>query len=198
MPPVKKPTSATPAAPATAKKSAAAPAPVPATPVKKAAVAEAAPPAKSVADAPASDAPIESPVDVMAGKIAAVVAAIKDAQAALKVLTKSYESLSKAAAKAAKKKESARANPSGFSKPTKISEELCSFLGLAPNTEISRTQTTRLLTAYIRSKDLANPENRRFILPDEPLRKLLRVPAAEKLSYFNLQKYLRPHYVKAV
>jgi chromatin remodeling complex protein RSC6 len=41
-----------------------------------------------------------------------------------------------------------------------------------------------------------NLKNKHDINPDAKLRSLLNVKADEKLTYFNLQKYLNPHYLK--
>ena len=36
--------------------------------------------------------------------------------------------------------------PSGFAKPTTISEELCSFMNLEPGTKVARTEVTQFIT----------------------------------------------------
>ena len=55
--------------------------------------------------------------------------------------------------------------PSGFAKPTKISEELCKFLGMKKGTEIARTEVTKHLTTYIKTNKLQDESNKRKILP---------------------------------
>jgi hypothetical protein len=82
-----------------------------------------------------------------------------------------------------------------FEIPTKVSDELCRFLGHPAGTLISRSNVTKQLNTYVKEKNLKNKHN---ITPDAPLRKLLQVPETEQLTYFNLQKYLNKHYIKEV
>ena len=89
--------------------------------------------------------------------------------------------------------------PSGFAVPSKISSEMCSFLGLSKGTELSRTDVTRKLTAYIRDKNLQVPTNRRSFVPDKALGSILgplqEVDKEKGYTYFNLQRYITPHIV---
>ena len=73
-----------------------------------------------------------------------------------------------------KKKKGARA-PSGFVKPSPISDELATFLGKEKGVEMARTDVTREINKYIRAHDLQDKENGRKINPDEPLRTLLKL-----------------------
>ena len=90
--------------------------------------------------------------------------------------------------------------PSGFAVPSKISGEMCSFLGLTKGTELSRTDVTRKLTAYIRDKNLQVPTNRRSFVPDKALGSILgplqAVDKEKGYTYFNLQKYLSAQFPK--
>lgn len=104
----------------------------------------------------------------------------------------------KAAHKASLKKQRKNGNrqPSGFVKPTKISVELATFLGKEPGTEMARTEVTREINKYIRAHNLQDSENGRKINPDKSLRTLLKVPNDQVLTYFNLQRYMSPHFAK--
>jgi chromatin remodeling complex protein RSC6 len=86
--------------------------------------------------------------------------------------------------------------PSGFVKPTKISVELATFLGKPKGTEMARTEVTREINQYIKSNDLQDKKNGRRILADTKLRKLLKLSKSDELTYFNLQKYMSPHFAK--
>ena len=91
--------------------------------------------------------------------------------------------------------------PSGITKPALISDELADFLGVPHGTELSRPDVSKRIGCYIKEHNLQNPENKRIIFPDEAFGKLLRydssIEGIEKLSYFNMQKYLKIHYPKA-
>jgi chromatin remodeling complex protein RSC6 len=87
---------------------------------------------------------------------------------------------------------------SALQKPVVISNELCKFLGFEPNTEHSRQEVTASINAYIKANDLQDPKNRRFILLEGSdaglsLKKLLRDPD-QPVTFFNIQRYLKPHY----
>jgi chromatin remodeling complex protein RSC6 len=86
--------------------------------------------------------------------------------------------------------------PSGFVKPTLITDELATFLGRDKGTEMARTEVTREINQYIRDHNLQDSTNGRHINPDNKLAKLLNYDSAETLTYFNLQKYLSHHFVK--
>ena len=105
-----------------------------------------------------------------------------------------YKARSKAGRK---KRKSGNRAPSGFVKPTKISSELATFLGKAKGTEMARTSVTREINAYIREHKLQDPKNGRRILADAKLRKLLKLKKDDELTYFNLQRYMSPHFAKA-
>lgn len=88
--------------------------------------------------------------------------------------------------------------PSGFAKPTGLSPELCAFLGVNEDTELARTEVTKKITTYVKDQDLQFPENKKVIIPDAKLGALLNVPDEETLTYFNLQRYMKVHFKKAV
>ena len=105
----------------------------------------------------------------------------------------------KAANKANQKRKRKLGNrqPSGFVKPTPISSELATFLGKQAGTEMARTEVTREINSYIREHNLQDKTNGRKINPDQKLTKLLRTPKGDELTYFNLQRYMSPHFQKA-
>jgi chromatin remodeling complex protein RSC6 len=87
-------------------------------------------------------------------------------------------------------------SPSGFVKPTKISDELARFLEKPLGTEMARTEVTKEINNYIRANGLQDKDNGRKIIPDVKLSSLLKISKDEELTYFNLQKYMSPHFPK--
>ena len=85
--------------------------------------------------------------------------------------------------------------PSIFERPTKVTDELCLFLGKPVATLMSRSEVTKAVNCYVKEKGL---KNKHAIAPDAALKKLLAIGEGEPLTYFNLQKYLNRHYIKAV
>lgn len=98
---------------------------------------------------------------------------------------------------AKRKRKSGNRQPSGFVKPTKISDELAKFLEKPAGTEMARTDVTREINKYIRSHNLQDKENGRKINPDAKLQTLLKLKKTDELTYFNLQRYMSPHFSKA-
>ena len=97
---------------------------------------------------------------------------------------------------AKRKRKSGNRQPSGFVKPTKISDELAKFLEKPAGTEMARTDVTREINKYIRSHNLQDKENGRKINPDAKLQSLLKLKKTDELTYFNLQRYMSPHFFK--
>lgn len=139
---------------------------------------------------PATDNVLSNIID----KVNALSAYIKDIQTNLKVLSKEYDKQQKIIEKAQKKRQNAKNSPSGFAKPNKISDELCDFIGVPHGTEKSRTDITRFINAYVKEHNLNKPENKRFILPDTKLKKILNVGDSDEINYFILQKLISHHF----
>ena len=97
-----------------------------------------------------------------------------------------------------KRKRSGNRAPSGFVKPTRISNELAGFLEKPEGTEMARTSVTRDINTYIRSNNLQDKSNGRKINPDVKLATLLKLAPEDELTYFNLQKYMSIHFAKTV
>ena len=117
-----------------------------------------------------------------------------------RALQKRSERELRAAVKAGQKRKRKTGNrsPSGFVKPTLISNELASFLGKDQGTEMARTEVTREINAYIRKQGLQDKDNGRKINADRKLQTLLKLKPNEELTYFNLQRYMGPHFPKKV
>jgi upstream activation factor subunit UAF30 len=98
---------------------------------------------------------------------------------------------------AKRKRKSGNRQPSGFVKPTKISDELAKFLEKPTGTEMARTDVTREINKYIRSHNLQDKENGRKINPDTKLQNLLKLKKTDELTYFNLQRFMSPHFEKS-
>jgi chromatin remodeling complex protein RSC6 len=90
--------------------------------------------------------------------------------------------------------------PSGITKPVAISDELARFLGVEPGTLVPRNEVTKGVSSYVRKFELSDPANRqKFVLSSKPegavLKSLLGSPT-EEVTYFNLQRYLKHHYIQ--
>lgn len=97
-----------------------------------------------------------------------------------------------------KKRKAGNRAPSGFVKPTRISDELAKFLDKPSGSEMARTEVTRDINKYIRTNKLQDETNGRKINPDSKLAALLKLKKTDELTYFNLQRYMSPHFAKSV
>ena len=100
----------------------------------------------------------------------------------------------KANGKRARKPRDPNAPKSGFAKEGPVSDEMRKFLGLKKDELISRTDVTKRIHEYCKSKNLQDPADKRQIKPDASLRKLLKMNKGDDLTFFNLQKYMKVHF----
>ena len=116
-----------------------------------------------------------------------------------KLLEKTVSKELKNAKKSSRRKKlSENRQPSGFVKPTKISDELATFLGKELGIEMARTDVSKEINGYIRSNSLQDKDNGRKIIPDAKLGALLKIKDGDELTYFNLQRFMKHHFIKAV
>lgn len=126
---------------------------------------------------------------------------IKSVNSELKALQKE---LSKVQPKSKKKKEPVDGEDvvkrkNVFDVPVQVSDEICDFLGVEKGQMYSRQFITNSITQYIKDNNLQNPENKRYILLDttDAGRKLNGLLNPDQpLTFFNMQRYLKPHYPK--
>ena len=166
-------------------------------------------PVVEVVETPPAKVEVESPVDFYEKAFGDVSSKLKDAMVLIRTLTQKVTALQKRVVKdqkAAAKRGSGRAKkpvdpnkpPSGFAKPGPISSELATFLGLPADKEVARTEVTKMITEYCKEHNLQKSDDKRVISADAKLKKLLKLPAGETLTFFNLQKYMKVHYPKKV
>jgi chromatin remodeling complex protein RSC6 len=169
-------------------------------------------PAPAVVETPApvaeTPAAVEAPVDAstlasklndFGAKIQQVTSILSSMKADYKTLEKTVSRELKAASKSKKSKKVSTGNrqPSGFVKPSVISDELITFLGKEAGTMMSRVEVSKGINAYITANGLKDKVSGRQINPDAKLAALLKVGKDEVLTYFNLQKYLKIHFIKS-
>ncbi len=82
----------------------------------------------------------------------------------------------------------------GFAKPMFMSKSLCDFLNVGYDHQMARTEVTKSINSYVKQHNLQNPENKRELILDDKLKTILNVPETEKVTFFNLQRYMKDHY----
>lgn len=146
-----------------------------------------------------TDAPVEvDKFTVVLDKLASFINDAKELTAIVKGLQKEHVKLQKQTTKKVKKTavDGVKRNPSGFAKPTKLSDELCDFLSVEKGSSMARTIVTKHINEYIKKNNLQDNEDKRHIIPDGKLKSILSINEGDKLTYFNLQTYIKQHFKK--
>lgn len=146
-----------------------------------------------------------SVIDAKVQQVASGLSLLKnDLKSLRKQIAQDKKVAEKLAKKTSKKKrvavegEEVKPRNSGFMRPVRISDELASFLGKATGTVMGRQVANDEIRKYVTANNLKETEKGkgRNINPDAKLFALLKLPANEQLTYFNLQKYMKPHFIK--
>jgi len=145
------------------------------------------------------------PIDVILTQFSGFMATLQKLSASVSAIKTEFRAIEKKCARELKiaqkvqlkkKKKSGNRAPSGFAKPTKISDELATFLNKPTGFEMSRTDAAREINAYIRENKLQNSKNGRYINADPKMIVLLKLSKTDELTYFNLQRFMSPHFAK--
>lgn len=155
-------------------------------------------PVESKTETPVEQDSIVNMLNVFGAKLQQLAGQFSTIKSDYKLLEKQLTRRVKNAEKASSRKKKGASNrqPSGFVKPTRISDELAHFLGKASGTEMARTDVSKEINAYIRAHGLQDKTNGRKINADAKLSSLLKVKSEDELTYFNLQRYLKIHFIK--
>jgi chromatin remodeling complex protein RSC6 len=146
--------------------------------------------------------PEESNIEILFNKL---IIQFQDIQSVMKTLHSNLKVLQKEVLKEqkeSKKKESKikkksdkKRAPSGFAKPALITNDLADFLDLPHGSQLARTEVTTKVIKYVKDHNLQNPAQKVQILPDAKLAKLLQAGSDDVIKFFNLQTYLKKHFI---
>ena len=89
-----------------------------------------------------------------------------------------------------------RRSKNAFLKPRGLSTELCSFMKLPAGSQRSQTEVTKFVSTYVKENSCFDPSNKRRIIPDGVLSRLLKVKDTDTVTYLNLQSFLKVHFLK--
>jgi chromatin remodeling complex protein RSC6 len=131
-------------------------------------------------------------------------ALFKDTKTALnemRALKKKSLKLIKLASKVKRRRNEDGKEPSGFTSPIEISDELADFLAVERGISMPRAKVTKAIFEYVKEHGLKNcNDGRIFDLSDtsnvyaQTLKRLLNVTDEDKVGYFTLQKHLKHHF----
>jgi len=145
---------------------------------------------------------LKSVLQALSDQIVSMKALVNTVRSVIKETDKTNKELEKIRNKKSRTKteRSANSQPSGITKPVSISDELAKFLGVAPGTLVPRNEVTKGVSSFVKNNGLSDPSNKqKFVLDDREPAKKLRVllgDPKEDVTYFNLQRYLKHHYIQ--
>lgn len=142
------------------------------------------------------DAVIAQQFSDLLSSISSVKGVLYNLQQQVKVIERNTKKRAKKLARERKPRRRNSSKPSGFALPTSISDELCTFMNKEKNELVARTDVTRYIIKYVKENELQNKENGQIIEPNEVLKTLLNVGDGDRLTYFNIQKFMNPHFHK--
>ena len=87
---------------------------------------------------------------------------------------------------------------SGFLKPVAVSDEMRKFAGWEKDELHSRVDVTKFICQHIKKNNLQKPEDRRQIIPDNTLKKILNIKKDNKdpIPYYQIQQHIKHHFPK--
>lgn len=130
-------------------------------------------------------------------RVGAVGKEVKELVAMGRTLAKEYQQIMKVMSKKSKYVKSNEDRPlSGFAMPSLLSDELYEFLGLEKGVKVPRKDVTRMMNEYIKTNSLRDENDKRNIKPDTKLHKIFNSSDKDKITYFNLQTYMKHHFIK--
>lgn len=144
------------------------------------------------------------PVKVFGGKmnkyIASLMAMKKDLNDLIMVgksLEKEFASTAKQLQKKSKTKTGGeRRHPSGFAVASLLSDEMYGFLDITKGEKVPRKDVTRMINDYITKNGLRDSADKRIIKPNSNLHKIFNSSDEDKITYFNLQSFIKHHFIK--
>jgi hypothetical protein len=119
-----------------------------------------------------------------------------------KTLEKDFNHIVKLLAKKNKTKSNENRTLTGFAMPTYLTDEMYNFLNehtelkLEKGEKVLRIVVTRMLNKYIKDHGLRQKTDQRYFVPNEILHRIFKSTETDEVSYFNLQKYIKHHFIK--
>lgn len=106
----------------------------------------------------------------------------------IRALQKAYKAVEKASKQKKKRPQS----------PMKPSTDIVKFLKLEKNKLYTRADVMKLVSEYIKTKNLQLPENKRKFRPDKALAKFFGLSAADvkDMTFVEINKYISKHLTK--
>jgi upstream activation factor subunit UAF30 len=120
-------------------------------------------------------------------------ATIESIEASIKALHREMRKIRQMLEDPTGEKAKKRGENNSFKRPLQVSDKLRAFLQLQPGEMISRSEVTKAINEYAAANNLKNGQK---INMDDKLRDLLNPPEGVEITYLNIQRYMKDHYIK--
>ena len=130
-------------------------------------------------------------------RVTTVTKELKELTSIGKSLEKEFNYVVKQISKQKKNRRSENRPLSGFAMPSLLTDELYTFLKIEHGTLVPRKDVTRMINEYITSNNLRDEADKRRIMPNEELKQIFKCDGSEQITYFNLQTYMKHHFIKS-
>merc|ERR1712072_1339148 len=140
---------------------------------------------------------MEAKITELNEKLSLSITAMKNGVKTLKEIEKLYQRALRSKKKNKNQKSGKPKEPSGFNKKTEVPLAIREKFNISKETEMARTEITRLLYSYIKEKNLQDPNDKRIIHPDKTLKALFELGDDEQLSFKNFQSHMKKLYPRA-
>jgi hypothetical protein len=150
-------------------------------------------PAVDAAPAPAELGP--SAMDVVEGQFTNLFVGLNDVTQLTKSLQDDLKSLHKSCRLMDKNSRQKKKRPQH---PLLVSGELCKFLSTKKNSQMTKADVMKGVSAYIKSNNLQLEEDKRRFKPNKDLCKLFAMPmsAAKNMTFVEINKHVSQHLTK--
>ncbi len=98
---------------------------------------------------------------------------VRDTMTTFQTELRSLATQTKKLRRRSRKRTRGNKTPNGFTKTVSVSSEILKFCGKSTGEQMSRNEVNQFIHSYIRDNNLQNPENKREIVPDSKLKKIL-------------------------
>jgi chromatin remodeling complex protein RSC6 len=136
-----------------------------------------------------------SPMDVVEGQFTTLFAGLNEVTSLTKSLQEELKGLHKSCRQIEKTSRQKKKRPQH---PLLVSGELCKFLSTKKNSQMTKADVMKGVSAYIKTNNLQLTEDKRRFKPNKDLCKLFAMPlsAAKNMTFVEINKHVSPHLTK--
>ena len=148
----------------------------------------------AAADA-STEAVVPSPMEVVEGQFSTLFSGLNEVTSLTKSLQDELKGLQKSCRQMEKSSRQKKKRPQH---PLLVSGELCKFLSTKKNSQMTKADVMKGVSAYIKTNSLQLQDDKRRFKPNKDLCKLFAIPMADakSMTFVEINKHVSPHLSK--